>query len=149
MQIYIGEECDVTCKGGSIMGFCKSWRSLPIRSWSGGIKMADMPGTQPPRAVQSTLSALLAPEVTLEICMSLICRNWADCSPRGAAESVPNNSKCGHICTVQPAERLLHELFVRWEFLLKREHPWQDPGWAYAWCISLQSNCRMNCLFVE
>ncbi|CAL8471179.1 g10721 [Coccomyxa elongata] len=61
-KIYIGEECDVTCKGGSIMGFCKSWRSLPIRSWSGGIKMADMPGTQPPRAVQSTLSALLAPE---------------------------------------------------------------------------------------
>ncbi|BDA46570.1 hypothetical protein COCOBI_09-0220 [Coccomyxa sp. Obi] len=61
-KIYIGEECDVTRKGGSIMGFCKSWRSLPIRSWSGGIKMADMPGTQPPRAVQSALSALLAPE---------------------------------------------------------------------------------------
>lgn len=53
----------MTRKGGSIMGFCKSWRSLPIRSWSGGIKMADMPGTQPPRAVHSTLSALLAPEV--------------------------------------------------------------------------------------
>ncbi|KAK9919052.1 hypothetical protein WJX75_009029 [Coccomyxa subellipsoidea] len=61
-KIYIGEECDVTRNGGSIMGFCKSWRSLPIRSWSGGVKMADMPGSQPPRAVQSTLSALLAPE---------------------------------------------------------------------------------------
>lgn len=55
----------MTRNGGSIMGFCKSWRSLPIRSWSGGVKMADMPGSQPPRAVQSTLSALLAPEVGL------------------------------------------------------------------------------------
>ena len=72
LQIYIGEECDVTGKGGSIMGFCKSWRSLPIRSWSGGIKMADMPGTQPPRAVQSTLSALLAPEARISLELSFI-----------------------------------------------------------------------------
>lgn len=63
MQVYVGDESDVTGRGGSIMGFCKSWRSLPIRSWSGGVKMADMPGAQAPRAVTSALSTLLAPEV--------------------------------------------------------------------------------------
>lgn len=63
LQIYVGEECDVTGRGGSIMGFCKSWRSLPIRSWSGGAKLADMPGARANRTVRAPLSALLAQEV--------------------------------------------------------------------------------------
>ncbi len=78
-QIYIGEECDMTRNGGSIMGFCKSWRSLPIRSWSGGVKMADMPGAQPPRPVQSTLSALLAPEVSDEGLCSPVLHIFGQC----------------------------------------------------------------------
>jgi hypothetical protein len=61
-QIYVGEECDLTGRGGSIMGFCKSWRSLPIRSWSGGMKLADMPGARANRTVRSQLSDLLAPQ---------------------------------------------------------------------------------------
>lgn len=43
-QVYIGEEGDMTAQGGSIMGFAKSWKSCPIHSWSGGKKLADMPG---------------------------------------------------------------------------------------------------------
>lgn len=66
-QVYIGEEMDKTRNGGSIMGFMKSWRSLPIRSWSGGAKMADMPGALPKRLVTSALSTLLSPEVPLSL----------------------------------------------------------------------------------
>ncbi|KAK9814732.1 hypothetical protein WJX72_010670 [[Myrmecia] bisecta] len=61
-KVYIGDEHDVTGNGGSIMGFCKSWKSNPIRSWSGGKKMADMPGSQPSKLVSSKLSTLLAAE---------------------------------------------------------------------------------------
>jgi hypothetical protein len=43
-KVYIGEEADVTAQGGSIMAFAKSWKSGPIHSWSGGRKLADMPG---------------------------------------------------------------------------------------------------------
>ena len=50
--VYIGDETDVTNKGNSIMDFGKSWKSPPIRSWSGGRKMADMPGKTPNRMVQ-------------------------------------------------------------------------------------------------
>ena len=63
LQVYVGEEGDATKKGGSIMGFCKSWRSLPIRSWSGGAKVADMPGARQNCAVTSALSTLMAAEV--------------------------------------------------------------------------------------
>lgn len=44
LQVYIGEEGDTTIHGGSIMAFAKSWKSGPIHSWSGGKKLADMPG---------------------------------------------------------------------------------------------------------
>jgi hypothetical protein len=57
--MYIGEECDVTASGKSVMAFGKSWKGNPIRSWSGGRKMADMPGTVP-KLVRSKLSILLA-----------------------------------------------------------------------------------------
>lgn len=57
--VYIGEEGDVTSHGNSIMAFNKSWKGNPIRSWSGGVKVADMPGTQPNKLVQSKLSTLL------------------------------------------------------------------------------------------
>jgi hypothetical protein len=43
-KVYIGEEGDATIHGGSIMAFAKSWKSGPIHSWSGGKKLADMPG---------------------------------------------------------------------------------------------------------
>ena len=39
-KAYIGDPCDVTAQGKSIMAFNKSWRSLPIQSWSGGVKIA-------------------------------------------------------------------------------------------------------------
>ena len=57
--VYIGEEGDVTSNGNSIMAFNKSWKGNPIRSWSGGVKVADMPGAQPNKLVQSKLSSLL------------------------------------------------------------------------------------------
>jgi hypothetical protein len=57
--VYIGEEGDVTSNGNSIMAFNKSWKGNPIRSWSGGVKVADMPGAQPNKLVQSKLSTLL------------------------------------------------------------------------------------------
>jgi hypothetical protein len=72
VQIYIGDEWDRTRYGGSIMGFMKSWRSLPIRSWSGGAKMADMPGSLPKRLVTSALSTLLAPEVNYRVLFVLL-----------------------------------------------------------------------------
>jgi hypothetical protein len=58
--VYIGEEGDKTSNGNSIMSFNKSWKGNPIRSWSGGKKMADMPGAQPNKLVLSKLSTLLA-----------------------------------------------------------------------------------------
>ena len=39
-KAYIGEATDQTANGKSIMAFNKSWRSLPIQSWSGGQKLA-------------------------------------------------------------------------------------------------------------
>ena len=39
-KAYIGHPSDVTAQGKSIMAFNKSWRSLPIQSWSGGVKIA-------------------------------------------------------------------------------------------------------------
>jgi hypothetical protein len=42
------------------MSFNKSWKSGAIRSWSGGKKMADMPGATPNKLVLSKLSTLLA-----------------------------------------------------------------------------------------
>jgi hypothetical protein len=58
--VYIGEEGDLTSNGNSIMSFNKSWKSCTIRSWSGGTKMADMPGATPNKLVRSKLSLLLA-----------------------------------------------------------------------------------------
>ena len=39
-KAYIGNSTDLTANGKSIMAFNKSWRSLPIQSWSGGMKIA-------------------------------------------------------------------------------------------------------------
>ena len=39
-KAYIGEATDQTANGKSIMAFNKSWRSMPIQSWSGGQKLA-------------------------------------------------------------------------------------------------------------
>lgn len=39
-KAYIGEATDQTANGNSIMAFNKSWRSMPIQSWSGGQKLA-------------------------------------------------------------------------------------------------------------
>ena len=39
-KAYIGSITDQTTNGKSIMAFNKSWRSLPIQSWSGGFKIA-------------------------------------------------------------------------------------------------------------
>ncbi|KAL3133730.1 hypothetical protein ABBQ32_008220 [Trebouxia sp. C0010 RCD-2024] len=63
-KAYIGDSSDRTVNGKSIMAFNKSWRSLPIQSWSGGLKIADMPGRQPNKLVASKLSALLSDQVT-------------------------------------------------------------------------------------
>ncbi|KAL3143278.1 hypothetical protein ABBQ38_002121 [Trebouxia sp. C0009 RCD-2024] len=59
-KAYIGDSSDRTVNGKSVMAFNKSWRSLPIQSWSGGMKIADMPGRQPNKLVASKLSALLS-----------------------------------------------------------------------------------------
>jgi hypothetical protein len=56
----VSQEGDLTSNGNSIMSFNKSWKSCCIRSWSGGTKMADMPGATPNKLVQSKLSTLLA-----------------------------------------------------------------------------------------
>lgn len=42
-KAYIGSSSDLTANGKSIMAFNKSWRSLPIQSWSGGLKIAGLP----------------------------------------------------------------------------------------------------------
>ena len=63
LQIYIGEECDVTKSGSSVTAYAKSWPSLPIRSWTGGVKMADRAGGRPRHQVEGILSGLLADEV--------------------------------------------------------------------------------------
>lgn len=39
-KAYIGDPSDVTVKGKSIMAYNKSWHSMPIHSWSGGVKIA-------------------------------------------------------------------------------------------------------------
>lgn len=39
-KAYIGHASDTTAQGKSIMAYNKSWRSLPIQSWSGGVKIA-------------------------------------------------------------------------------------------------------------
>ena len=49
--VYIGEEYDLTKYGTNIMGFQKAWKSCPIQSWSGGLKVADMPGDTPNKVV--------------------------------------------------------------------------------------------------
>ena len=42
-KAYIGNSSDETVNGKSIMALNKSWRSLPIQSWSGGMKIAGQP----------------------------------------------------------------------------------------------------------
>ncbi len=73
--VYIGEEGDLTSNGNSIMSFNKSWKSCAIRSWSGGQKMADMPGATPNKLVRSKLSTLLA-EVEPAL-LALAAHAWA------------------------------------------------------------------------
>ena len=58
-QVYIGDEHDVTATGKPVMEFNKSWKSLPIRSWSGGKRMADMGGARGLKLVDNPLSKLL------------------------------------------------------------------------------------------
>ena len=55
-QVFIG---DATRD----MSFCKSWKSLPIRSWSGGWKLVDAPGTRQNHTVLAGLSMLLLDQV--------------------------------------------------------------------------------------
>lgn len=65
------------------MDFQKSWKSNPIQSWSGGHKLADMPGAAP-KMVQSKLSTLLTAEVKC-VCLLLSCpalRGARDCAAR-------------------------------------------------------------------
>lgn len=38
-RVYVGDEFDVTANGKSIMTHNKAWKSLPIRSWTGGVKV--------------------------------------------------------------------------------------------------------------
>ena len=59
---YIGDEHDRTVNGTKPMDYNKAWKSPPIRSWSGGHKVADMPGKQQNKIVLSKLSELLAAE---------------------------------------------------------------------------------------
>jgi hypothetical protein len=80
--VYIGEEGDVTCHGNSIMAFNKSWKGNPIRSWSGGVKVADMPGAQPNKLVRSKLSILLADvEGHMVACAEALWQQFATHSP--------------------------------------------------------------------
>ena len=55
-QVFIGEDCEA-------MAFCKAWKSLPIQSWAGGVKLADMAGSKPNCKLQGGLSVLLQEEV--------------------------------------------------------------------------------------
>lgn len=38
-RVYIGDEHDLTSNGRPIMTHSKAWKSLPIRSWTGGVKV--------------------------------------------------------------------------------------------------------------
>ena len=55
-QAFVGEQCEG-------MSFAKSWRSLPIHSWSGGVKLVDVAGARPNRTGVGILSKLLCEEV--------------------------------------------------------------------------------------
>lgn len=61
-KAYIGEATDQTANGKSIMAFNKSWRSLPIQSWSGGQKLAGL----------TPLSQIADHNLHLSVCESLI-----------------------------------------------------------------------------
>lgn len=63
-KAYIGEATDQTANGKSIMAFNKSWRSLPIQSWSGGQKLA---GLTPLRSLTHNLH--------LSVCSVLCCES--------------------------------------------------------------------------
>ena len=60
--VFVGDECDTTSNGKPLMDFNKSWKSLPIPSWSGGKKMADMMGRNGAQLVDNALSRLLGGE---------------------------------------------------------------------------------------
>lgn len=81
-QVYIGEEGDVTCHGGSIMAFQKAWKSCPIQSWSGGCKLADMPGEL--KGGQNRVSGGQGPgtlhNATLQLVTSYAARRLQSCS---------------------------------------------------------------------
>ncbi len=62
-KAYIGEATDQTANGKSIMAFNKSWRSMPIQSWSGGQKLAGAT----PLSLRS-----LTHNLHLSVCHSLI-----------------------------------------------------------------------------
>lgn len=62
--VFVGDECDTTSNGKPLMDFNKSWKSLPIPSWSGGKKMADMMGKNSTQLVDNALSRRLGPEET-------------------------------------------------------------------------------------
>ncbi|DBA75057.1 TPA: hypothetical protein ACH3X1_010392 [Trebouxia sp. C0004] len=93
-KAYIGEATDQTANGKSIMAFNKSWRSLPIQSWSGGRKLADMPGSQPNKLVSSKLSLIMHAEED-----SLV----------RAAEAVWNTFAAG-AATAAAAQRMMHNI---------------------------------------
>ncbi len=46
-QVFIGEQTTTTSTNKVKMHFQKTWRSSHIRSWSGGQKLADIPGRSP------------------------------------------------------------------------------------------------------
>lgn len=60
--VFIGEEADRSVGGSCLMDFQKAWKSNPVRSWSGGYKLADMAGSAANKVVLSKLSTLLASE---------------------------------------------------------------------------------------
>lgn len=121
-QVYIGEESDTTIHGGSIMAFAKSWKSGPIHSWSGGKKLADMPGER--KGHGRTL-----PNVAVSNNPPVVCRHaW---SITALAQSVCIRCpSCSHIPGARPnqvVQSKLSLLMDGWEHLLDAA---ADQIWA-------------------
>ena len=76
-KAYIGSSSDLTANGKSIMAFNKSWRSLPIQSWSGGLKIAGLPS------------------LTAMTCVSIIPLGEGG---RGVHVMTAAATNCAHIC---------------------------------------------------
>lgn len=72
VQVFIGEQSDVTRKGTSKLEFGKNYRSGPISSWTGGMKASEGIGKRASSMCTGILSDLLQAEVRALHCQILL-----------------------------------------------------------------------------